>query len=136
MIIVDMDPNSILCRMRCNCPSLKKADFSHKQLRLLEITILANILTRNTHLTSLNLSHNAIDDAGALVLRDMLQVNTSLEELQLEGNSIGDVGARALGKVMEKKPILLSLIRGFILIGGSDVICQVLRPLVTDRDRS
>ena len=128
MIILDMDPNSILSRMHCNCPFLKEADLSNKQLRLAEITILAEILKRNTHLTSLNLSHNMIDDAGALVLSEMLRINTSLERLQLEDNSIGDIGARALGKVMEKKPILLSLIRGFILIGGSDVICQIYKP--------
>jgi Ran GTPase-activating protein (RanGAP) involved in mRNA processing and transport len=119
-------PECILCRLRRNCPFLTTLDTSGRGLCLRELKQLIAALKKNTHLTSLDLRHNHITEEGAILLAEMLREDScSLETLRLEGNPIGDAGARALGRIMEEKPIRLSILSNFILIAGSMGIVQV-----------
>lgn len=62
--------------------------------------LLAEALRINTSLTSLNLSNNNIGPRGVRSLADMLRFNTSLETLLLQYNTLGDPGARLLAEVL------------------------------------
>ena len=63
---------------------------------------LGTIKLQNTKLLSLNLSSNAITDAGATELARGLRVNRILLVLNLSGNDIGDVGACRLAETLSR----------------------------------
>ena len=114
-----MDDETMLYRLRSNCPFLTKLDLSNQQIK--QIKTLTHSLMKNKHLTILNLKNNNIEDDGAILLSEMLYHNTTLLEINLENNNITDRGTRALGKVIEVRPSLkISLIRNFILLGSRE----------------
>ena len=66
------------------------------------LTALADGLSTNSKLLSLQLDSNGITDEGAMLLGEALAVNKTLNEISLEDNLIGEEGARALCKAMER----------------------------------
>ena len=50
----------------------------------------------NRALKHLDLTRNAVGDAGAKAIAQMLQLNTALESISLDLNAIGEAGAREL----------------------------------------
>ena len=50
----------------------------------------------NSHITTLSLDYNDIDDAAISALAEGLSANRSIQSLDLEGNDISDAGARML----------------------------------------
>ena len=63
--------------------------------------MLANALPWNISLRELNLSLNAIDDAGAIAIANGLKRDQFLRSLVLNFNLISDVGAEALAGALE-----------------------------------
>ena len=81
--------------------------------------LLAGVLSRNTSVTSLNLSHNAIcgvkygegeyDPSGAAALAQALMGNATLTTLDLYDNNLGVEGGQALAGALEVNSTLVSL---------------------------
>eukprot|EP00906_Rhabdomonas_costata_P000718 RCo000943 len=71
--------------------------------------ILADALSRNHHLTSLDLPNNRITEVGARFLADMLLVNTTLRHLNLHNNVVGG-GAQWLAGALQVNATLRSLV--------------------------
>lgn len=74
-----------------------------------ETCLLAQMLEKNSQITSLILFEKNIGDKGVIALANALENNTALEAMLL-GPNIGDQGAEALGKALEKN-------RGLKMIG-------------------
>ena len=73
---------------------------------------LADALGVNATLLSLNLTNNAIGDAGAAALGAVLEHNQTLSELDLGNNNIGDAGAVSLAEA------LIAQSQQLVLTGG------------------
>ena len=58
---------------------------------------------KNSKLTHLDLSSNAIRDKGAKALAEMLRSNRSIVDMALNDNEIGNEGGIALGQVLSEK---------------------------------
>jgi Leucine-rich repeat (LRR) protein len=82
----------LLEQLQQNNAGLTSLDLSSLSLTEEDITPLAQALSTNTCLTSLNVYNNQIRDEGAKAL----STNTHLTSLNLEYNQIGDEGAQAL----------------------------------------
>ena len=67
------------------------------------------MLLNNPTLTSIHLSHNNIQAAGALSLADALKVNTTLTAINLAANEIEAAGALSLTQALFINPCLLQL---------------------------
>ena len=112
---------TILSRLQSNCPFLKELDLSDKHITQSHIKDLIHSLTKNKHLTTLNLKGNNIGDEGAILISQLLFYNTTLLEINLQNNNIKDIGRRALGRAIKMyRPLKISLIRNFILLGSVD----------------
>jgi hypothetical protein len=65
------------------------------------ITDIANALSTNTVLTSLDLGYCNIGDVGVKILVDALIKNSTLRELYLYRNNINSAGAREISRLLE-----------------------------------
>ena len=115
------DFTTILSRLQSNCPFLKELDLSDQHITQSQIKNLIHSLIKNKHLTILNLKGNNIGDDGAILISQMLFYNTTLLEINLQNNNIKEIGRRALGRAIKMyRPLKISLIRNFILLGSVD----------------
>ncbi|XP_068690870.1 NLR family CARD domain-containing protein 3-like [Montipora foliosa] len=73
------------------------------------LTFSCEILKVNTCLTTLDLSHNHVDDAGFKSLSEALKVNTCLTTLKLSWNEIGAGGAEFLSEALKDNTSLTTL---------------------------
>lgn len=71
--------------------------------------LIADLLTKSTFITSIDLRYNNITDEGVKVLADMLQQNASLLEVNLMCNDFGPTGAELLAKALHTNETLQSL---------------------------
>jgi len=86
--------SDLLTRLRNNDRTLVKLSLENRRLNEFDIKLLQEALVENTTLTSLNVSYNQIDAAGAAALAQ----NTTLTSLDVSWNQIGDAGATALAQ--------------------------------------
>ena len=71
-------------------------------------TAIAEMLQRNSTLTVLNISDNAISDSGATAIAEMLKHNNTPRVVHLYGNKFSAEGREALEKVYAiKKDLVL-----------------------------
>ena len=84
----------ILARLRANDPMLTQLVLRRQNLQLSDLESLGATLQHNSHLTTLDLSDNLIDDQGAEYIAKYFQVVV----LNLAANDIGDAGACALAE--------------------------------------
>ena len=91
--------------------------------------VLAGALQGNTNVTTLDLSHNNIDDEGAQALAGALQGNTSVTTLHLRSNNIGSDGAQALARALQGNTTLTTLDLSWnnIAPGGAAALAGALR---------
>ncbi|XP_068753267.1 protein NLRC3-like [Montipora capricornis] len=89
--------------------SLTTLHLSHNSIGAEGATSLSQALAVNTSLTTLNLSGNSIDAEGATSLSQALAINTSLTTLTLFGNSIGAEGATSLARALAVNTSLTTL---------------------------
>ena len=88
----------------------------------------AEMLRRNTRITSLDLSNNMIDYEGTVDIAKALAENASLAELRMGGNYVGSMGASALGEGLKANEGLTELALGGNDIGDGGVV-QLARGL-------
>jgi hypothetical protein len=79
------------------------------RLKTEDIQDLAEALKTNKTITTLDLSHNTIDDEGARALADALKTNTTISTLDLRDNDIGDQGARTLSDALKTNTTISTL---------------------------
>ena len=83
--------SDLLTRLRNNDPTLVELSLENRRLNEFDIKLLQEALVENTTLTSLDVTGNQIDDAGAAILAQ----NTTLTSLNVSENQIGDEIGRA-----------------------------------------
>ena len=71
--------------------------FSQKNIKDIDVRILAKLLSKNETVTKLNLSRNRITGNGAESISKCIESNKSLKEIDISGNKIADIG---LGKIV------------------------------------
>jgi Ran GTPase-activating protein (RanGAP) involved in mRNA processing and transport len=65
------------------------------------VFVMAQMLTINISIVTVNLCRNKVNDAGAVALAEMLKLNRTLQSLNLKQNCIGDKGAVALAEALK-----------------------------------
>ena len=99
-----LEVKQLLPAMRSNDPSLTVVDLSGTDaapiMNDLCCRLIAMAMAKNTHVTTLNLSHNTITAEGVEYLADMLEDNLSVHELLLNSNRITNEGANYIVKMM------------------------------------
>jgi hypothetical protein len=58
-------------------------------------------MTDSSHLGSLDLSHNGMDERASLILSEHLRLNDTISELHIDENPLGPVGANLMFKLMD-----------------------------------
>lgn len=81
-------------------PFIRTLNFQFNEIGDTGSEILAEALHFNTSLTSLNLSNDRIGPKGARALSNMLRFNATLETLSLQHNVLCDLGARLLAEAL------------------------------------
>jgi len=76
-------------------PALRALRFAHSRLPGDVGARLGQALAGNEGLTDLDLSYNALGDAGALAVASALRLCPALRALNLAANGIGEIGAQA-----------------------------------------
>ena len=91
--------------------------------------LFCEFLKVNTCLTTLNLSHCRIDEAGVKSLSEALKVNTSLTTLDLSYNPIGVANAESLFEAFKVNTCLttLDLSNNQIRVAGADSLSESLK---------
>lgn len=80
---------------------------------------LGTVLTRgNASLTSFNIAHNNVSDAGAEVITHALNSNSTLREVFLSVNRIRDRGVVPLFKALATNKTLMHLDLGLVFFFG------------------
>ena len=94
---------------------------------------LAEKLKSNTILSTLNLSHNAICDAGAAGLAGLLKSTTTLSALNLSRNGIGDASAAGLADALKSNatPTVLNFSENSIGAAGIADVADGLKSNTT-----
>jgi hypothetical protein len=89
---------------------------------------MAEALTTNSTLTTLNLGDNDIGDDGPKTMAEALATNSTLTTLHLGGNSIGDDGAKAMGEALATNSTLTTLDLQYSKIGaeGAKTMAEAL----------
>jgi hypothetical protein len=82
-----------------------------------DASLLAQALTRNRSLTSLNLACNDLFSASAASLAQALMKNTGLRILDLENNNVGAAGAASLARALQGNSTLIKLHLGSNKLG-------------------
>ena len=86
-----------------------RCDLRYKDVDADGAVTVAEELSKNPAITSLNLWKNAIAADGAKVIAAALTANTTLRELDVEGNRIGDTGARSFARALQGNRSLTKL---------------------------
>jgi len=94
-----------------------------------EIKDLVDILNTNATITTLDISNNAIGNAGAQALAEALKGNTTLTILNFSDNQIGDVGVIALANVLKENNTLtkLDISRNNVGYDGAKALAEALK---------
>ncbi len=71
--------------------------------------ILSKILSQNTTIESVDLSHTGVDDDGMVELCHGIQFNTTITDLNLSSNHFGELGASRLKQALENNTSLQRL---------------------------
>eukprot|EP01012_Entosiphon_sulcatum_P010001 TRINITY_DN15780_c0_g1_i1.p1 TRINITY_DN15780_c0_g1~~TRINITY_DN15780_c0_g1_i1.p1 ORF type:complete len:677 (-),score=88.37 TRINITY_DN15780_c0_g1_i1:22-2052(-) len=96
-------------------------DLHRCHLRDSEVCLIAEAFSRNSTLTSFDLSENCIGDEGAVALCNALRSNTVLCELNLSHNSVGAIGATIIeGMLASHNPPRLTV----HLLGNASPLCD------------
>jgi len=100
-----------LCQALLENNVVTSLNLSRNGLNNISAQYIAEMLINDTrcHLTELNLSCNAIEDAGAYAISQALEENNTLEVLNLEENEIEKEGANDLAKSLAFNKKLKSL---------------------------
>ena len=120
--MLDME---IVSRLKANCPYLTELGLAGCDLSSADLCYVTELLKKNSYVTSLDLTNNNIQDRDIMVLVYMLQRSTTIRTVLLGGNCFGDEAIRSLAVVAGEKGIRISVVRGFILVDGGDIILQV-----------
>ena len=88
-------------------------DLFNTKLSAKGASIIASVLSTDTHLQILSLRNNFICDSGVQYLAHALNENTHLQRLDLNGNAITDTGARLLADMLKINRSLLKLTLSF-----------------------
>jgi len=115
----------LVSRLKANCPYLTELGLAGCDLNSAGLCYVAELLRKNSCVTSLDLTNNNIQDRGIAALVHMLQRNTTIRTVLLGGNCFGDEAIRSLAVVAGEKGIRISVVPGFILVDGGDIILQV-----------
>lgn len=86
-----------------------RCDLRYKDIDAEGATAVAEELSKNPAITSLNLWKNSIAAGGAKVIASALTANNTLRELDVEGNKIGDEGARSFSRALQANRSLTKL---------------------------
>eukprot|EP01043_Picozoa_sp_COSAG02_P076052 COSAG02_NODE_15971_length_1124_cov_1.558049_1_plen_291_part_01 len=86
-----------------------RCDLRYKDIDAEGAVVVAEELSKNPAITSLNLWKNSIAAGGAKVIASALTANTTLRELDVEGNRLGDEGARAFARALQGNRSLTKL---------------------------
>eukprot|EP01044_Picomonas_judraskeda_P000848 COSAG03_NODE_42_length_17101_cov_8.739031_1_plen_1207_part_00 len=86
-----------------------RCDLRYKDIDAEGAAVVAEELSKNPAVTSLNLWKNSIAAGGAKVIASALTANTTLRELDVEGNQLGDDGARAFARALQGNRSLTKL---------------------------
>jgi Ran GTPase-activating protein (RanGAP) involved in mRNA processing and transport len=91
--------------------------------------VLAQVLKRNSSLTTLHLDENEIGSVGVAYLSDALKENKKLDTLYLNGCSIDNDGALTLAEALKRNTTLkkLSLKQNSIADEGANAILRTLK---------
>jgi len=93
-----------------NLSSLVYVDLSNHNLEAWDISgRFAVVMSNNTHITSLDLSHNSIGDAGMNSMNRILRTNSTLRHLNLQYNSLTIKGAGLLAYGLKRNIYLCNL---------------------------
>ncbi|KAF6252092.1 hypothetical protein COO60DRAFT_1555123 [Scenedesmus sp. NREL 46B-D3] len=90
--------------------------------------LLAQKLSGNGLLLSLDLGTNGIGDVGAAALAEGLKLNTTLQKLDLSGNAVDVAGAKALAEALAANTTLtsLTLSDNYISVEGAKALAEAL----------
>jgi len=109
--------NSAITRLKKDDETLTELNISNsiyflqaeEKPRLAKQLELAEALSKNTHLLTLLLVHNNLDDEFAVAISQALAVNKSITVLNLESNNITGVGTIALANMLTANSTLREL---------------------------
>ncbi|GMH37109.1 hypothetical protein BSKO_04982 [Bryopsis sp. KO-2023] len=89
---------------------IQEVDLSMNQMGLAGANSIAELLlSKDSNLTSLNLSHNKLPDKGGAAIVDALYSNTTLTELNLSNNKLAEKTAIALSNSLQVNNVLRHL---------------------------
>ncbi|KAH3759047.1 Protein NLRC3 [Pelomyxa schiedti] len=110
---------------KCAC---KLLDINGRRIGDEGAAIIAQALSSNKSLVSLNMAGNDIGDEGAAIISRALSSNKSLVSLNLYGNNVGDEGATSIAQALSSNKSLVSLNMAGNNIGdeGAASIAQAL----------
>ena len=94
-----------------------------------QATILAQALRENKTITNICFSGNKIDTAGAIAIAQALRENTAITTLDLSSNEIGDAGIIAIAQALRENTsiTILNLINNLIGAAGAIALAETLK---------
>ena len=106
-----------------------RCDLRYKDIDAESAVVVAEELSKNPAITSLNLWKNSIAAGGAKAVASALTANTALLELDVEGNKVGDLGARAFARALQSNRTLtkLNLAKNDITDAGAKALIVALQ---------
>ena len=78
-----------------------RISFSRRNIKDVDVRIVANILCNNLIVTILDLSHNKISDNGAESISKCIKSNTSLKKIDVSNNRISNHGLKAIAVALQ-----------------------------------
>ena len=106
-----------------------RCDLRYRDIDAEAALTVAEELSANPAVTSLNLWKNSIAAGGAKAVASALTANTALLELDVEGNKVGDLGARAFARALQSNRTLtkLNLAKNDITDAGAKALIVALQ---------
>uniref|UniRef100_A0A7S1Y5N2 Uncharacterized protein n=1 Tax=Grammatophora oceanica TaxID=210454 RepID=A0A7S1Y5N2_9STRA len=86
----------LFMRLNSNDPALKHLYVNDKEIGNKASKRLAEALSKNTYVTTIDISSNNIGDIGAISFGEMLRENTTLQSLNLKNNYITSSGGQSI----------------------------------------
>ena len=104
-----------------------RCDLRYKDIDADGAAVVAEELSKNPSITSLNLWKNAIAADGAKKIASALTANTTLLELDVEGNRVGVPENRAPIRALIRGPYI-AILQPHIALYCPIIVCQLPEP--------